>query len=180
MKHISVAGKTLTLLFTAAFLVACSGNTKDDEAAAAAAAAEAEAAAAAEAAREAERQAAAEAAEMQRMLEKEAMAVVGLSWVLATVLGALPYYISGTALRFDDSGAPQSVTFVEAMFESQSGFSTTGATVLTQLEDPSIVPHCILFWRSSTHFLGGLGIGARWAGKKADGFDNPLRRPGFP
>lgn len=75
MKHISVAGKTLTLLFTAAFLVACSGNTKDDEAAAAAAAAEAEAAAAAEAAREAERQAAAEAAEMQRMLEKEAMAV---------------------------------------------------------------------------------------------------------
>ena len=44
------------------------------------------------------------------------------------------------------------------MFESQSGFSTTGATVLTDLETPTSVPYCILFWRSSTHFLGGLGI----------------------
>ncbi|MEM7785082.1 MAG: TrkH family potassium uptake protein, partial [Planctomycetota bacterium] len=47
---------------------------------------------------------------------------------------------------------------VDSMFESQSGFSTTGATVLNDLEDPFLVPHCILFWRSSTHFLGGLGI----------------------
>ena len=47
---------------------------------------------------------------------------------------------------------------VDGMFEAQSGFSTTGATVLNDLEDPNIVPHCILFWRSSTHFLGGLGI----------------------
>ena len=47
---------------------------------------------------------------------------------------------------------------VDGMFEAQSGFSTTGATVLNDLEDPSLVPHCILFWRSSTHFLGGLGI----------------------
>ena len=44
------------------------------------------------------------------------------------------------------------------MFEAQSGFSTTGATVLNDLEDPHLVSHCILFWRSSTHFLGGLGI----------------------
>lgn len=47
---------------------------------------------------------------------------------------------------------------LDAMFEAQSGFSTTGATVLCDLEDPYLVPHCILFWRSSTHFLGGLGI----------------------
>ena len=47
---------------------------------------------------------------------------------------------------------------VDGMFEAQSGFSTTGATVLNDLEDPYLVPHCILFWRSSTHFLGGLGI----------------------
>jgi len=47
---------------------------------------------------------------------------------------------------------------IDSMFESQSGFSTTGATVLSELEDPFLVPHCILFWRSSTHFLGGLGI----------------------
>ena len=46
----------------------------------------------------------------------------------------------------------------DACFESQSGFSTTGATVLADLEDPHLVPHCILFWRSTTHFLGGLGI----------------------
>ncbi len=84
---------------------------------------------------------------------KEAMAVVGLSWILATVLGALPYVFSGTYQTPD-----QKIGFVDAMFESQSGFSTTGATVLSQLEDPALVPRCILFWRSSTHFLGGLGI----------------------
>ena len=88
------------------------------------------------------------------LFRKEAMAVVGLSWVLATVLGALPYYFSGT-MTTDD---PRPVTFIEAMFESQSGFSTTGATILTDLETPSSVSHCILFWRSFTHFLGGLGI----------------------
>lgn len=47
---------------------------------------------------------------------------------------------------------------VDSLFESQSGFSTTGATVICDLEDPHLVPHCILFWRASTHFLGGLGI----------------------
>ena len=46
----------------------------------------------------------------------------------------------------------------DCLFESQSGFSTTGATVISDLEDPVLVPHCILFWRSVTHFLGGLGI----------------------
>ncbi|MEC9096402.1 MAG: TrkH family potassium uptake protein [Planctomycetota bacterium] len=46
----------------------------------------------------------------------------------------------------------------DSMFESQSGFSTTGATVISKLEDPGFVPHCILLWRSTTHFLGGLGI----------------------
>ena len=50
------------------------------------------------------------------------------------------------------------MNFIDAMFESQSGFSTTGATVLSDLEDPHLVPRCILFWRASTHFLGGLGI----------------------
>ena len=88
-----------------------------------------------------------------RLFRKEAMAVVGLSWILATVLGGLPYLLSGTCRA---PGVPMSV--VDAMFEAQSGFSTTGATVLTELEDPALVPRCILFWRSSTHFLGGLGI----------------------
>ncbi|MCO8125512.1 TrkH family potassium uptake protein [Stieleria sp. TO1_6] len=87
------------------------------------------------------------------LFRKEAMAIVGLSWVMATVLGALPFYLSGT-----ETAAGQSITFIEAMFESQAGFSTTGATILTDLESPDSVPHCILFWRSWTHFLGGLGI----------------------
>ncbi|MCA9194332.1 MAG: TrkH family potassium uptake protein [Planctomycetales bacterium] len=87
------------------------------------------------------------------LFRKEAMATVGLSWMLATVLGALPFLLSGT---MRDADTPVSVA--DALFESQSGFSTTGATILTDLEDPELVPHCILFWRSSTHFLGGLGI----------------------
>lgn len=53
---------------------------------------------------------------------------------------------------------PVAMNLADAMFESQSGFSTTGATVIANLEDPISMPHCILFWRSSTHFLGGLGI----------------------
>ncbi len=188
------------------------------------------------------------------MFRKEAMAVVGLSWILATVLGALPFYFSGTyrcasvrlfgknqeplvyqsgffrwrvvweptphmspddyrlVAEVLDSGARgmtaenlkeatgwpdaperlerlvrKSETWAEvlilpgeepspndridhyrirwvkmgiadSLFESQSGFSTTGATVIADLEDSELVPHCILFWRSSTHFLGGLGI----------------------
>ncbi|MEZ6135247.1 MAG: TrkH family potassium uptake protein [Pirellulaceae bacterium] len=88
-----------------------------------------------------------------KLFRKEAMATVGLSWILATILGALPFLLSGVKLG---SGTPMSIT--DALFESQSGFSTTGATVLSNLEDPQLVPHCILFWRSSTHFLGGLGI----------------------
>lgn len=47
---------------------------------------------------------------------------------------------------------------IDSLFEAQSGFSTTGATVIGHLEDPELVSHCILFWRSVTHFLGGLGI----------------------
>lgn len=90
---------------------------------------------------------------VQQLFRKEAMAIVGLSWILATILGALPYLLAGTQI-----GVDRPMTLVDALFESQSGFSTTGATVLTDLEDPSLVPHCILFWRSSTHFLGGLGI----------------------
>ena len=88
-----------------------------------------------------------------RLYRKEAMAVVGLSWVLATVLGALPFYFAQTHRA---PGARMNIA--DCLFESQSGFSTTGATVISKLEDPAGIQHCILFWRSSTHFLGGLGI----------------------
>ena len=193
----------------------------------------------------------------QRLFRKEAMAVVGLSWMLATVLGAAPYLLSGTAIdalrhpthaellqdyrgeRFEISAdevvtgqllaverhqvhaehhglitvdvlsvdtdrgfrniplneiqdlvlldparqeafeqayaaadgslvrtpegriLPQDrdrMNLADAFFESQSGFSTTGATVMTAISEPQLVPRSILFWRSSSHFLGGLGI----------------------
>ena len=93
-----------------------------------------------------------------KLFRKEAMAVVGLSWVLATLLGALPFIFAGTQLGIDDFGSPIPMTFVDALFESQSGFSTTGATVISDLENFEGIQHCILFWRSTTHFLGGLGI----------------------
>ncbi|HUS37919.1 MAG: TrkH family potassium uptake protein [Pirellulales bacterium] len=107
-----------------------------------------------------------------QLFRKEAMAIVGFSWILATFLGALPYALSGTSIKqkvviapATDGNTPPQIRYVakpmspaDWLFESQSGFSTTGASVLGELEDPRYVPRCILFWRSSTHFLGGLGI----------------------
>ena len=93
----------------------------------------------------------------ETLYRKEAMAIVGLSWVLATVLGGIPYYFGGVTYQ-EVGGVAQSMGIVECLFESQSGFSTTGATVLTDVENQQWVPRCILCWRSSTHFLGGLGI----------------------
>ncbi|MCG8583417.1 MAG: TrkH family potassium uptake protein, partial [Pirellulales bacterium] len=98
---------------------------------------------------------------IEQLYRKEAMASVGLSWVLATVLGALPYLFGGTYREPADlanNKPAERMNVADALFESQSGFSTTGATVITDLENPELVPRCILFWRSSTHFLGGLGI----------------------
>lgn len=102
------------------------------------------------------------------LYRKEAMAVVGLSWIMATLLGAVPYLLAGvsrgwrTPASEEVAGVPVDLPlherFVDWMFESQSGFSTTGATVLKDVESPTLVPRCILFWRSMTHFLGGLGI----------------------
>lgn len=69
--------------------------------------------------------------------------VVG-AWVLASVLGAVPYVASGAV------GSP-----VDALFEAASGFTTTGASILTDIE---VLPRPILFWRSMTQWLGGIGI----------------------
>ena len=100
------------------------------------------------------------------MLRKEALAIVGLGWVLAGSLGALPFLLSGTETTTDGPGGKPIVIRVgvaDAVFESISGFTTTGASVLTHVEadsDPTTpnVPRCILFWRSFTHWLGGMGI----------------------
>lgn len=87
------------------------------------------------------------------LYRKEAMATVSLSWVIATLIGALPFLLSHT-YRAED----QAMSVADAIFESASGFTGTGATVITNLEDPDLVPRTILFWRAETHFLGGLGI----------------------
>ncbi|MCA8998264.1 MAG: TrkH family potassium uptake protein [Planctomycetaceae bacterium] len=87
------------------------------------------------------------------ILRKEALAVVGLGWILAGLLGALPFVLSGTEIRVG-----QRMTPVEAIFESISGFTTTGASVITELEDPQTLSRCVLFWRCFTHWLGGMGI----------------------
>jgi trk system potassium uptake protein TrkH len=69
---------------------------------------------------------------------------VTISWIVFSVLGTLPYLMSGTI-----------PSFVDAFFESTSGFSTTGSSILT---DPEALPFSILFWRSLTHWIGGIGI----------------------
>jgi len=94
----------------------------------------------------------------QRLFRKEALAVVGLGWLLATLLGAMPYWLSGACRDRDAQGQPIRMDLWDGLFESASGFSGTGASVLCNVEDPELVPRSILFWRSETHFLGGLGI----------------------
>lgn len=92
-----------------------------------------------------------------RLLRREALATVALAWLLATALGALPYLFTGTARARAETG-PVYMTIFDAVFESASGYSGTGASVLSDVEDPLLVPRSVLFWRSETHFLGGLGI----------------------
>ena len=89
----------------------------------------------------------------KQLLRKESMAVVPLAWILAILLGALPYLLAGT-----DRALNQPMSPIDAIFESTSGFTTTGATLLSNLEDRTMVSRAILFWRATTHFLGGLGI----------------------
>jgi trk system potassium uptake protein TrkH len=67
-----------------------------------------------------------------------------LSWVLSFIFGMLPYVLYGGEF-----------TLINAWFESVSGYTTTGATILTDVE---ALPKSLLFWRSSTHFIGGLGV----------------------
>ncbi|MBM7623399.1 TrkH family potassium uptake protein [Sporohalobacter salinus] len=80
----------------------------------------------------------------QEIRHREGFAIVTLGWILISLFGAIPFMLSGV---FDN--------FVNAFFESVSGFTTTGATVILSLESLS---HSILFWRSLSHWLGGMGI----------------------
>ncbi|HOH49993.1 MAG TPA: TrkH family potassium uptake protein [Candidatus Hydrogenedentes bacterium] len=79
----------------------------------------------------------------RRMYERESVALVGLGWIFISALGALPFLFYG------------GMTFTDAYFESMSGFTTTGSSVISEIES---LPKGILFWRSLTHWLGGLGV----------------------
>ncbi len=80
----------------------------------------------------------------KEMTLTESFSLVALAWVLAGVFGALPYYFFGV---FD--------SYLDAFFESVSGFTTTGATLLENIES---LPRGLILWRSMTQWLGGMGI----------------------
>jgi trk system potassium uptake protein TrkH len=82
--------------------------------------------------------------ENHRVGVREGFAIVGFSWILASLLGALPYFFSGILPNY-----------VDGVFETVSGLTTTGASVISDL---TIVPNGIPLWRSLTHWLGGMGI----------------------
>lgn len=75
---------------------------------------------------------------------KEGFVIVALSWVVLSIFGALPFIFSGTIPSFTD-----------ALFETVSGFTTTGATILSDVET---LPKSMLLWRSFTHWIGGMGV----------------------
>ena len=78
------------------------------------------------------------------MTRRDGYIVVAISWVLFSIFGSLPFYVSGYIPSFTD-----------AFFETMSGFTTTGATII---QDVEVIPHGLLFWRSLSQWIGGLGI----------------------
>ena len=88
----------------------------------------------------------------QELGNKEGFAIVALGWVVCALFGCLPYLFHGV---FAAEGRNWLTEFSFCYFEAMSGFSTTGATVLTEVES---LERATLFWRSLTHWLGGMGI----------------------
>lgn len=82
--------------------------------------------------------------ERKNLSARDGFLIVALSWIVMSVFGALPFYISGCIPHF-----------VDALFESVSGFTTTGASILHEVES---LPRCMLMWRSFTHWVGGMGV----------------------
>lgn len=82
--------------------------------------------------------------ENKAMYSKEGYVIVALSWLVISLFGSFPFVISGTIPNF-----------VNALFETVSGFTTTGASILPEVES---LPRSILFWRSFTHWIGGMGV----------------------
>ncbi len=79
-----------------------------------------------------------------KITSREGFLAVSLSWLVLSCIGTLPFLLSGSI-----------TSFVDAFFETTSGFTTTGASIFPDVES---LPYSILFWRSFTHWIGGLGI----------------------
>ena len=82
--------------------------------------------------------------ENQSFLAVDGYVAVSLSWIVLSIMGAVPFVLSGYISN------P-----VDALFEVVSGFTTTGASILSDVE---VLPRCLLFWRSFTHWIGGMGV----------------------
>jgi len=80
----------------------------------------------------------------KQIKKREGYLVVTLGWVIMSLSGTLPYIFTGTI-----------PSFTNAFFETMSGYTTTGATIIDNIE---AMPKSILFWRSTTHWIGGMGI----------------------
>jgi trk system potassium uptake protein TrkH len=76
--------------------------------------------------------------------KREGYLIVALGWIIMSLFGSLPFMLHGSIPNF-----------IDAFFETASGFTTTGASILTNIE---ALPHGLLFWRSMTHWIGGMGI----------------------
>lgn len=75
---------------------------------------------------------------------KDGLLIVSSAWILWSLFGALPFFLSGSIPNYMD-----------AFFETVSGFTTTGSTILKNVE---VLPQCMTFWRSLTHWVGGMGV----------------------
>ena len=102
---------------------------------------------------------------------REGLVCVGLSWIVLSLLGCLPFFLSGRIPNF-----------VDAFFETVSGFTTTGASILSDVES---LPKGLLYWRSFTHWVGGMGVlvfllAISTGGEQGKGFTMHLMRAESP
>ncbi len=83
-------------------------------------------------------------AQRGRFYQRDGLATTGLTWIIISAMGALPFYFSGAI-----------PSYIDALFEMASGFTTTGSSILTEVES---MAHGLLWWRSFSHWVGGMGV----------------------